>query len=118
MLVPKTTQLTHARWEEVEPSESDVPELVRKKYLIVDTYWQNPPYSGLGIPGPEGDYCDIGPNGLPDLDEAEVEQMQPEERASFLKAKADELEWQSQWRSESVDGARAKLKIGFTGVPV
>jgi chromatin structure-remodeling complex protein RSC7 len=118
MCYPLTTQPTHARWEQVAAPESDVPDLVRRKYLVVDTYIQKPPFSGLGIPGPDGDFCDIGPNGLPEVDEEDIEQMKPEERSAFLRAKQEELEWKDQWHSESVDGARAKLKIGFTGVPV
>ncbi|KAF2727957.1 nuclear localization protein [Polyplosphaeria fusca] len=118
MAFPKTMQSTHARWEEVPASESDIPEIVRRKYITVDTYVQIPPFAGLGIPGPDGDYCDIGPNGLPDLEEEDIEQMDPEVRAAFLQAKQEELEWKSQWQSETTDGLRSKLKIGFTGVPV
>lgn len=118
MCYPKITQPTHARWEEVPPSESDVPDIVRRKYLVVDTYVQSPPFAGLGIPGPDGDYCDVGVNGLPHLDEEDIKDMVPEVKEAYLHAKQEEHEWKNQWQSESVDGARAKLKIGFTGVPV
>lgn len=118
MCYPKITQPTHARWEEVPPSESDVPDIVRRKYLVVDTFFQQPPFSGLGIPGPDGDFIDIGPNGLPDADDEDVERMIGGSREAFLQAKQAEKEWKNQWQTESKDGARAKLKIGFTGVPV
>ncbi|KAF2000060.1 hypothetical protein P154DRAFT_576392 [Amniculicola lignicola CBS 123094] len=118
MCFPKTTQATHARWEEVPLSESDVPEVVRRKYLVVDTYVESPPFAGLGIPGPDGGFMDVGPNGLPDLEQEDIEKMTTEQRDFFLQAKKVESEWHNQWQSEHVDGARVKLKIGFTGVPV
>lgn len=118
MCYPKITQPTHARWEEVPPSESDVPDIVRRNYLVIDTYIQSPPFSGLGLPGLDGDFLDVGPNGLPDLEDEDLEQMSPEQREAFLQAKRAEHEWKNQWKSESVDGARAKLKISYTGVPV
>ncbi|KAF2191071.1 nuclear localization protein [Zopfia rhizophila CBS 207.26] len=118
MCYPKITQPTHVRWEEVPASESDIPEIVRRNYLIIDTYIQSPPISGLGIPGPDGDYCDVGPNGLPDLEEEDLVGMSIESKAAYLQAKKEEYEWKNQWQSESIDCCRAKLKIGFTGVPV
>lgn len=118
MFYPKTTQPTHARWEEVPPSESDVPEIIRKNYIVVDTYVQAPPFSGLGIPGPDGDFCDVGPNGLPDLEDEDIARMRPEAQAAFLRAKAAETEWKGAWKSEAEDGHRAKLRITLTGVPV
>ncbi|KAF2747997.1 nuclear localization protein-like protein NPL6 [Sporormia fimetaria CBS 119925] len=118
MCYPKITQPSHARWEEVPPSESDVPETVRRKYLVVDTYIQAPPFSGLGVPGPDGDFYDIGPNGLPDVDDEDLARMSEETRGAFVRAKQAESDWKNQWQSEAQDGARAKIKIGFTGVPV
>jgi chromatin structure-remodeling complex protein RSC7 len=79
---------------------------------------QKPPFGGIGIPGPDGDFCDVGPNGLPEVDEEDLEQMTAESREAFLQAKREEYEWRNTWQSESIDGARAKLKIPFTGVPV
>ncbi|KAF2712475.1 nuclear localization protein-like protein NPL6 [Pleomassaria siparia CBS 279.74] len=118
MCYPKTTQPTHARWEEVSAADTDVPDIIRRRYLVVDIFVQKPPFSGLGIPGPDGAFCDVGPNGLPDLDEDDLEQMTPEAKENFLQAKQEEFEWKSNWQSESIDGARAKLKIPFNGVPV
>ncbi|KAF2019715.1 nuclear localization protein-like protein NPL6 [Aaosphaeria arxii CBS 175.79] len=118
MCFPKITQPTHARWEEVPPSESDVPSIVRRNYLIVDRVYQNPPFTGLGNPGADADFCDIGPNGLPKVDDEDLEKMTPEARAAFVQAKSAEAEWRNQWQTEHVDGKRAKLKIAFTGVPV
>jgi chromatin structure-remodeling complex protein RSC7 len=44
--------------------------------------------------------------------------MKPEEREAFTLVKQEEAEWRSQWGGEATDGARAKPKIGFVGVPV
>jgi chromatin structure-remodeling complex protein RSC7 len=118
MCYPKVTQPTHARWQEVPPEESDVPPLVRSKYLVVDSEFQQPPFAGLGIPGPDGDFVDVGTNGLPNLDEEDEQNMKPEELEGFKQIKREEEEWRSQWGGEHTDGARAKPKIGFVGVPV
>ncbi|KAJ8118209.1 hypothetical protein OPT61_g754 [Boeremia exigua] len=118
MCYPKTTQPTHARWERVPASESDVPPLVAQKYLIVDKMFQQPPFSGLGIPGPDADYIDVGTNGLPSLADEDLAELTPEEREVFESVKAEESEWRSQWGGETTDGARCKPRIGFVGVPV
>ena len=115
---PKVTQPTHARWQEVPAEESDVPPLVRSKYLVVDSEFQQPPFAGLGIPGPDGDFVDVGTNGLPKLDDEDEQNMKPEELEGFKQIKREEEEWRSQWGGEHTDGARAKPKIGFVGVPV
>ena len=118
MCYPKTSQPTHARWERVPASETDVPPIVAQKYLIVDRIFQKPPYSGLGIPGPDADYIDVGTNGLPNLADEDLAEMKPEEREVFDNVKAEEKEWRSQWGGETTDGARCKPRIGFVGVPV
>lgn len=118
MCYPKVTQPTHARWEEVPVQDSDVPPIVRHKYLVVDTVFQQPPFAGLGIPGPDGDFIDVGTNGLPNLDIEDEKHMKPEELEAFAHIKREEQEWRRQWGGESTDGARSKPKIGFVGVPV
>jgi chromatin structure-remodeling complex protein RSC7 len=95
-----------------------VPSLVRQKYLVVDSFFQQPPFAGLGLPGPDGNFIDVGTNGLPDLDDEDLRNMKPEEREAFAFAKQEEVEWRSQWGGETTDGARAKPRIGFVGVPV
>lgn len=118
MCYPKTTQPTHARWERVPASETDVPPIVARKYLIVDKIFQQPPFAGLGNPGPDADYIDVGTNGLPNLADEDLAEMKPEEREAFEHMKSEEREWRSQWRGETTDGARSKPRIGFVGVPV
>lgn len=118
MCYPKVTQPTHARWEEVAAEDTEVPPLVRQKYLVVDSYFQQPPFAGLGLPGPDADFIDVGTNGLPVLDAEEIHSMKPDERQAFTYAKQEEMEWRNQWGGEATDGARAKPRIGFVGVPV
>jgi chromatin structure-remodeling complex protein RSC7 len=118
MCYPKVTQPTHARWEEVPSEETNVPLIVRQKYLVIDSLFQQPPFAGLGLPGPDGDFIDVGPNGLPEVDDEGLQNMKPEEREAFKFVKQEEAEWQNQWGGEVTDGARAKPRIGFIGVPV
>lgn len=118
MCYPRLTQPTHAKWEEVPQEESDVPPLVRKHYLVVDTFAQKPPYASLGLPGPDGPFLDVAAGGLPDLEDEDIQLMTPEAREAFQQAKRDEQWWKDQFHSETVNGARAKVKIGYTGVPV
>jgi chromatin structure-remodeling complex protein RSC7 len=118
MCYPKVTQPTHARWEEAPVHETDVPPLVRQKYLVVDSFFQQPVFAGLGLPGPDANFIDVGANGLPDVDDEDLQNMKTGERDAFTHAKQEEAEWRSQWGGETTDGARAKPRIGFVGVPV
>lgn len=118
MCYPKVTQPTHARWQEVTAEDTDVPPIVRRKYLIVDQIFQQPPFAGLGLPGPDADFIDVGTNGLPTLDDEDDQNMKPEEVEDFKRIKLEEQEWRDQWGGETTDGARTKPKIGFLGVPV
>ncbi|OCK85820.1 hypothetical protein K432DRAFT_285983 [Lepidopterella palustris CBS 459.81] len=95
-----------------------VPPIVSRNFLVVDTYFTSPSISGAGIPGPDGDFYDTGVNGLPHFSEDVWAELPPECRRALEEAKRTESEWKNHWHTESVDGARAKLKIGFTGVPV
>ncbi|KAL5120597.1 chromatin structure-remodeling complex subunit RSC7 [Pleosporales sp. CAS-2024a] len=118
MCFPKVTQPTHARWEEVTSETTNVPPLVRKKYLVVDYMFQQPPFAGLGLPGPDANFVDVGTNGLPDLDSDILQSMDAAEREAFTAVRQIQAEWRGQWGGETTNGARAKPKIGFVGVPV
>ncbi|KAF2500412.1 nuclear localization protein-like protein NPL6 [Lophium mytilinum] len=97
---------------------TSVPPIVSRNYLVVDTYLTSAPVTGLGIPGPDGAYYDTGVNGLPDVSEDMLAELPPECRQALAVAHRSEKEWKSQFNTEVLDGHRAKLKIGFTGVPV
>lgn len=118
MCYPKVTQPTHARWQEVPSHDTDVPPLVRQKYLVIDSLFQQPPFAGLGLPGPDANFIDVGINGLPEVSNEVLQNMKPEERHAFTYAKKEEAEWRSQWGGETTDGARTKPRIGYVGVGV
>jgi chromatin structure-remodeling complex protein RSC7 len=95
-----------------------VPPIVSRNYLVVDTYLSSAPVTGMGIPGPDGDFYDTGVNGLPDVHEDILAELPMECRQALEDAKRSEREWKNQFSTEMVDGLRTKLKIGFSGVPV
>jgi chromatin structure-remodeling complex protein RSC7 len=92
--------------------------VISRNFLVVDTKYESPPISGLGIPGPDGDVLDVGPNGLPDVSDDILAELPPDCRKAFEDAKAKEAQWRQNWGNEVQDGARGKLKIGFLGYPV
>ncbi|KAJ5215081.1 Chromatin structure-remodeling complex subunit rsc7 [Penicillium chermesinum] len=76
-----------------------------------------PPYSNMGLPGPDGDLRSLGPNGLVSIaNPRHVEFMNPEIIAmlpedckeALLDAAANEVEWKSRWSTESEDCARSR----------
>lgn len=95
-----------------------VPSVVARNFLIVDTYFESAPITGAGVPGPDGDFHDVGVNGLPNVNDEILAELPPECRKALEEAKEKEQEWKSSWHGETIDGCRKELKIGFTGVPV
>lgn len=92
--------------------------IVSRNFMVVDTVFESPPHSGMGIPGPDGDSLDVGTNGLAGISEEILAELPAECRAAFDQAKEEELEWKNQWQTERQDGARGDLKIAFLGFPV
>jgi chromatin structure-remodeling complex protein RSC7 len=92
--------------------------IVSRNFMVVDTVFESPPCSGLGIPGPDGDALDVGANGLRNINEDVLAELPADCKRAFEEAKERELEWKSKWGSEHRDGARGDLKIGFLGFPV
>ncbi|QDS75680.1 hypothetical protein FKW77_007615 [Venturia effusa] len=97
---------------------SPLPSIITRNFLVVDTKFESPPISGLGIPGPDGDSVDVGPNGLPDVSDDILAELPPQCRQALEAAKDQEIQWKTQWKSEVEDGARGTLRIGFLGFPV
>lgn len=95
-----------------------VAEVIPRNYLVIDTKFVSPPMAGLGIPGPDGDVLDVGPNGLPSVSDDILAELPPDCRKALEEAKAKELQWKRQWGTEAESGARGNLKIGFLGFPV
>lgn len=92
--------------------------IVSRNFMVVDTVYETPPHSGMGIPGPDGDAMDVGPNGLSGISDDILAELPPQCRIAFDEAKAQELEWKNRWSTERKDGARGELKIAFLGFPV
>lgn len=92
--------------------------IVSRNFLVVDTVFESPSYSGIGIPGPDGDTVDVGANGLSGINEDILADLPADCRRAFQEAKEREMEWKGRWGSEHMDGSRGDLKIGFLGFPV
>jgi chromatin structure-remodeling complex protein RSC7 len=144
MHYPRITQPTHAKWEQIHDEASagaelntqrlltngtsdhhppntifePVQEVVSRNFFVVDTVYASPSTNALGNPGADGRMLSMGPNGLPDVSEEILAELPLDCRAALLDAKCQEQEWKEKWTSESNDGMRGNLKIGFMGFPV
>lgn len=95
-----------------------VSDVVARNFLVVDTHFESSAALGQGIPGPDGDFMDVGANGLLNVPEDVIAELPPECRKAFERAKRDELTWKSAWQTEKADGMRMELSIGYMGYPV
>ncbi|KAI9661068.1 MAG: hypothetical protein M1821_009395 [Bathelium mastoideum] len=95
-----------------------VPQVIERNFMVTDTIFESPAMPGLGIPGPDGDCLDVGPNGLVNVAADVLAELPEECRAAFEATKQGEIDWRSRWGPETTDGARGKLKIGLMGHPV
>jgi chromatin structure-remodeling complex protein RSC7 len=77
-----------------------------RNYMIVDTAYETPPYSNLGVPGPDGDVYDLGFNGLSAVSDEVKAELPPESLAAFEEALAKEMEWKNKWGTEGTDAHR------------
>ncbi|GAB7351439.1 hypothetical protein MBLNU459_g2105t1 [Dothideomycetes sp. NU459] len=95
-----------------------VPDVVSRNFLVTDVYFETPPISNLGVPGPDGSVDDLGPNGLSDIPDHILDELPEDCRIALEQAKAAEAEWKGKWGTEATDGSRGSLRIGFNGFPV
>jgi chromatin structure-remodeling complex protein RSC7 len=77
-----------------------------RNFLIVDTLYENPLYSHLGTPGPDGSGVDTSFNGLSAISNEMKDLLPPECRMKFDKALSKELEWKEKWTTEAKDSMR------------
>jgi chromatin structure-remodeling complex protein RSC7 len=117
------TNLTNGvSFKDVGPSQvsmfEPVSKVVARNFLVTDTVFVQCPINGAGIPGADGDMLAIGANGLPEASEEILAELPPDCRDALLEAKEQEKEWRTYWSTESNDGLRGNLKIGFLGFPV
>ena len=79
--------------------------------MVVDTVFESAPRPNLGVPGPDGEFFDMGFNGLSAVSDDVKAELPPECLVAFEKALAAEKEWKGRWGSETTDGLRRAPKI-------
>ncbi|KAJ5774497.1 Chromatin-remodelling complex RSC SWI/SNF subunit Rsc7/Swp82 [Penicillium paradoxum] len=103
-----------------------VPAHLHDRYIIQDVVYESPQYSNMGIPGPDGDVHDIGPNGLvsvanpqhPEFMSPEIIALLPPEcKEALLDAAAQEVQWKSKWSTETTDGERTQPTKSYAWYP-
>ncbi|KAL4780935.1 chromatin remodelling complex Rsc7/Swp82 subunit-domain-containing protein [Aspergillus varians] len=112
---PETESPDNKINEENSTIFSTIPATLSRRFAILDIHTESPPYSNLGVPGPDGDVHDLGANGLisvadpnhPEFVNPEIlEELPPECKAALIETASQEWEWKSRWCSEVDDGAR------------
>lgn len=121
-LTPQDDTTTEKRTSIFPP----VPAHIANNYLVQDIVYESPPYSNMGIPGPDGDLRNLQPNGIvsianpthPEFMTPEIIALLPPEcKEALLEAAAREVEWKSRWSTEAEDGARAQPTKSFAWYP-
>ena len=99
---------------------------IHNRYVVQDIVYESPQYSNMGVPGPDGDVHDIGPNGMvsvanpshPEFMTPEIlELLPPECKEALADACAREVEWKSKWRTETEDGLRTQPTKSYAWYP-
>lgn len=90
-----------------------IPPVFTRNFMISDTYYETPPASVLGCPGPDEGTLDVGPGGLTSVPEYLVAELPADCRQSFVEARAVEKAWKQHWGTDHDDGARARLRITY-----
>lgn len=75
--------------------------------MISDTYFETPPASVLGYPGPDEE------TELTRLPEHLLAELPEGCRQAFVEARAVEKAWKERWGTDKDDGARAQLRITY-----
>ena len=134
---PKIMQPTHARWEHIpsQPANSqalqneykytgdslngggaifaEMPPVYTRKFMISDTYYETPPTSTLGYPGPDEALPEVGPPGLSHVSNDIITELPTACRQAFFKARAQEIAWKRKWYQETDGRAKAQLNITY-----
>ncbi|KAI1000030.1 hypothetical protein K3495_g8168 [Podosphaera aphanis] len=131
MMYPRSMQPTHARWEQINDHEvtqgcsfhdndeslrlegrnlpskfPPVEPIFARNLMIVDTIYESPPSSLLGIPGPDSDMYDLGFNGLSSVSDDLKSELPPECLKAFEETLQIERQWKSRWKGETENGHR------------
>lgn len=103
-----------------------VPTHISNDYVVQDIIYQSPPYSNMGIPGPDGDLRSFHPNGLvsianpnhPEFMTPEIIAMLPEDcKQALIESAAQEVEWKTKWGTEEQNGARSHPSKSYAWYP-
>lgn len=90
-----------------------VPSIIRRNYMIADTYFIGAPQPDMPYPGPDGDLYDIGARDLTHVTQDVIDELDDYCKAEFYKARAQLIEWKKQWDTETRDGGRAPVRITY-----
>lgn len=91
----------------------DIPPVYTRNFMIADTYYETPPASVLGYPGPDEEVLDVGPGELTRVPEHLLDELPEGCRQAFVEARAVEKAWKERWGTDKDDGARAQLRITY-----
>ncbi|KAJ5157419.1 Chromatin structure-remodeling complex subunit rsc7 [Penicillium canariense] len=103
-----------------------VPPHISSRYVVTDIVYESPPYSNMGVPGPDGDLRNLSPNGLvsmanprhPEFMTPEIVALLPDDcKEAMLDAAAREAHWKSKWSNETDDGLRARPSKSYAWYP-
>lgn len=108
-----TTGLCDGREPATDTIFPDIPPVFTRNFMISDTYYETPPASVLGYPGPDEEFLDVGPGGLTCVPEHLLGELPEDCRQAFVEARAVEKAWKGRWSTEKTDGARAQLRITY-----
>ena len=90
-----------------------MPPVFTRNFMVCDTYYETPPASVLGYPGPDEEILDVGPGELTRVPEHLLTELPEDCRQAFVEARAVEKAWKARWSTEKEDGARARLRITY-----
>ncbi|KAL4811517.1 chromatin remodelling complex Rsc7/Swp82 subunit-domain-containing protein [Aspergillus unguis] len=105
---------------------SAIPATLSRRFAVLDVQTESPPFSNMGIPGPDGDVHDLGANGLisvanpkyPEFVNPEIlDELPPECKEALIEAASHEWQWKSKWCSEQDDGARTAPRKSYAWFP-
>ncbi|PKY04169.1 hypothetical protein P168DRAFT_290256 [Aspergillus campestris IBT 28561] len=108
------------------PKTKPSPTPFSHRLAVHDVYYESPPYSNMGLPGPDGDVHDLGTNGVisvahptnPEFVGPEIlEELPTDCKEALVEAAAREWEWKSRWRSETSDGTRTTPLKSYAWFP-
>ena len=108
-----TTGQTNGREAAADTIFPDIPPVFTRNFMIADTYYETPPASVLGYPGPDEEILDVGPGELTRVPEHLLADLPESCRQAFVEARAVEKAWKARWGTEKKDGARAQLRIHY-----